>query len=86
MATCPRLSRRGTTPVIHMEVRITEKLATNTAMDVKAAMSRIMSVICLSLLSMFQFCSFFVPLSTAIPIFLNEGVAEGFYEGMAPCG
>lgn len=38
---------------IHMDVRITEKLATKRAMDVKAAMSRIMSVICLSKLFMF---------------------------------
>lgn len=37
----------------HMEVRITEKLATKTAMEAKAAMSRKMSVICLSLLVMF---------------------------------
>ncbi|MBB3948340.1 hypothetical protein GGQ73_004321 [Rhizobium skierniewicense] len=34
-------------------MRITEKLATNTAMEAKAAMSRMMSVICLSILFMF---------------------------------
>lgn len=48
-----------------MDVRITEKLATKTAMDVKAARSRMKSVICLSLLVMFQLCSHFVSMSTA---------------------
>ncbi len=37
----------------HMEVRMTEKLATKTAMEANAAMSRMMSVICLSILFMF---------------------------------
>jgi hypothetical protein len=36
-----------------MAVRITEKLATKTAMEAKAAMSRMISVISLSLLVMF---------------------------------
>lgn len=49
----------------HMEVRMTEKLATKTAMEANAAMSRMMSVICLSILFMFSLCSHLVLLSTA---------------------
>jgi hypothetical protein len=41
------------TDAYHIEVRITEKLVTKTAMEAKAAMSRMMSVICLSILFMF---------------------------------
>lgn len=44
---------------------MTEKLATKRAMEAKAARSRIKSVICLSLLVMFQLCSHFVSVSTA---------------------
>lgn len=56
-----RLLRRC---LLHRAVRITEKLATKTAMEAKAATSRMKSVIGLSLLVMFQFCSHFVRLST----------------------
>ncbi|TCU23096.1 hypothetical protein EV130_108241 [Rhizobium azibense] len=50
----------------YIAMRINEKLATNIAMEVNAAISRIMSVIWLSLLVMFPICSAIVPLSTGI--------------------
>ena len=48
----------------YIAITISEKLATNIAMEVNAAISRIMSVIWLSFALMFLICSMYVLLST----------------------